>query len=350
MPPLKASPVLASILVTVAVALNAQVFVYSGRQYVKVGRSWTQIWETDLKTGKRVQLTTTPRSHWLPWCAPDRTSILFASDSTRSGSTLLYRFDRTTKLERPLIRLRQPLAAVVDTIDDSRVIIQEYGGVIEIIDIREHRRLREITGVNVVMSPSHSLMAWQSPVDKVVHPNQRSHVWVSNVNGSGAIDLGEGEAPAFRPDGLEVLFVQFDKASTQLNVVRYNIASRDRDVTATVAPNLFEPYELTVSPDGSTMILAGCCGRYGSALYWRLTAEGRWSVVDSNLGSWGGWSPTGLLIYATDGRDLRPLDASRNVWVGDIKVFDRRSGQARTVLQGASLNEEPRWCGSRLPN
>jgi hypothetical protein len=78
-----------------------------------------------------------------------------------------------------------------------------------------------------------------------------------------------------------------------------------------------------------------------------MTAGGEWSIVDENLHSWGGWSPDGRLIYATDGRDLRPLDAQRNVWVSDIKLLDQHGGKTSTVVSGVSLNEDPCWCDSR---
>jgi len=71
-----------------------------------------------------------------------------------------------------------------------------------------------------------------------------------------------------------------------------------------------------------------------------------WSPIEENLGPWGGWSRNGWLIYSTDGRDLRQLDAKRTVWGSDIKIFDQQTGQTRPVVSGISMNEEPRWCAT----
>ena len=102
--------------------------------------------------------------------------------------------------------------------------------------------------------------------------------------------------------------------------------------------------DLTVSPDGSTIVLSTSSGRYGSAVYWRLDSAGEWALVEDNLHVWGGWSRNGWLIYATDGRDLRPLDVNRSVWGSDIKLLDQRTGQTRTLVSGTSMNQGPSWC------
>jgi len=77
-----------------------------------------------------------------------------------------------------------------------------------------------------------------------------------------------------------------------------------------------------------------------------LNPDGEWAFIDGNLHSWGGWV-RGQLIYATDGRDLRPLAGNGNVWVSDIKVLDQRDGKIRTVVSGVSMNSDPQWCNSK---
>lgn len=323
---------------------RAQTFVYSGREYLKVGRSWAQIREFNPATNRKTQLTTTPRHHFSPWCAPDGMSVLFTSNA-ENGKESLYRFDRLSKQESFSVALDQKLFRVNDAIDNSRVVVEEFGGVIEIIDVIRNRKIRKVSGVHPVLSADHNFIAWQTPVDEVMHRDQRSHILIARVDGAGEVDLGEGNTPVFQPDNKSLVFVR--PQAQGLDLVRYDIESQRREVTSTkgdLNDPFDDPYGLTISPNGTTIVLSACCGRYGSAVFWRLMPDQTWKQVDDNLGGWGGWAQDGLLVYATDGRDLRPLDDNRGVWVGDIRLFDSRTGLTRTILQGVSQNEEPRWC------
>jgi Tol biopolymer transport system component len=89
-----------------ALCSTAQEIVYSGREYLKVGRSWSQIRELNLTTNQRRQLAVSPRDHWHPWCAPDGKSVFFTS-SSENGKEILYRFDRFTKQENASVVLDQ---------------------------------------------------------------------------------------------------------------------------------------------------------------------------------------------------------------------------------------------------
>src|SRR4051794_23528271 len=84
--------------------LMAQTFVYSGREYLKQGRSWFQIRQMDLVTGRRGQLTSGEHDHFHPWCSPDNHSILFTPDSL-GGEKRLSIFDRQFRTERLVARL-----------------------------------------------------------------------------------------------------------------------------------------------------------------------------------------------------------------------------------------------------
>lgn len=325
---------------------SAQDIVYSGREYLKVGRSWAQIREINLTTNQRLQLTASPRNHWHPWCAPDGRSVFFSS-SSENGKEFLYRFDRFTKQEKASVGLNQKLFRITEAISNSRVIVEEYGGIIEIIDIRTNDKIRTLSGVHPALSPNHTLLAWQTPVDRVMHKEQRSHILMAGVDGSGQLDLGEGNTPVFESDGKALTFVR--SQGERLDLVRYNIESQQQEIQSTTAEDadpFDDPYGLTISPDRTAIVLSRCCGRYGSAVFWRLTPQRRWEMIDDNLGAWGGWSQNGLMVYATDGRDLRPLDPKRGVWVGDVRLFDSLTGSTRTIVQGISQNEEPRWCTS----
>ena len=327
-------------------ALSGQDLVYSGREYLKVGRSWPQIRELNLATNQRVQLTTSPRTHLRPWCAPDGRSVFFTSDPV-NGQNVLYRFDRPTKQETVSIPLEQTLLQVADAVDSSQVVVEEYGGIIEILDVAKNRKIRKISGVHAALSPDHTLIAWQTPVDRVMNKEQRSHILIARVDGTGQSDLGEGNTPAFLPNSKSLVFVRY--RDQNLDLVRYDIESQRQEVTATrdnEADPFEDPYGLTIGPDGTTIVLSSCCGRYGSALFWRLLPDQTWKLLDDNLGRWGGWSQGGLLVYDTDGRDLRQLEPNKSVWVSDIKLFDPATGLTRTILQGVSQNEEPRWCRS----
>ena len=320
--------------------LPAQTFVYSGREYLSSGRSWSQIREMNVATGRRAQITTAPHDHWRPWCTPDGRSILFTP-----GSRRLARFDRVTKRESHAIALEQDFVSVVDALDASLIAVQESSGTIEIVDIENQQKVRSFAGVNLVLTPNRKLMAWQTPVDGVLQRDQLSHVMLAAVSGQTPIDLGPGSGPAFSPDGATLLFTRFDPAGNRIDIVRYNIVANSNVVQPTRNGDFyFAASALSVSPDGTSIILAACCGRYGSELYWRLAANGEWGLVDGNLEVWGGWSRNGRLIYATDGRDLRALDDKRSVWVGDVKLLEQQAAKPRTVVSGISMNEGPRWC------
>jgi Tol biopolymer transport system component len=324
----------------------AQTFVYSGREYFKVGRSWAQIREMNLATGQRIQLTDTPRDHWRPWCSPDGRSIFFTS-SPLGGDKTLARFDRTKKTETPLLKLEQDLSRVVDAVDGSNLVVQEYGGVIEFVDVAKRQKVRRLSGVNPVLSPDRTLLARQTIADALARPHPQSHVLLSKIDGESEIDLGAGAGPVFLPGGTDLLFARLDRESRKLEIVRFNLQSKTQTVQATTnSEYASEVYDLGVSPDGSTILLATDGGRYGSAVYWQVTYSGVLKSIDDNLGSWGGWSGNGLLIYSTDGRDLRALDAKRGVWGSDIRLLDQLATKIRTVVSGTSMNLEPRWCSA----
>ena len=216
---------------------------------------------------------------------------------------------------------------------------------LEIIDIAAKRRKRRIRGVNAAIAPGGNLMAWQTPVDEMTHPDEHSHVLLSDVRRDSPLDLGEGTAPVFLPGGTQLSFVRLDPATQEFDVVVYDVRTQRQEVQHTRGVEFLRGvYDFSVSPDGSTRMLSTDGGRYGTAVYWRMTSNGDWTLVENNLDPWGGWSRNGWLIYATDGRDLRPLDASRTVWVGDIKLLDQRTGQTRTVVSGISMNQQPHWC------
>ncbi len=313
--------------------VGAQTFIYSGREYLQQGQSWAQIREVDLATGRRKQLTTSAQHHWRPWCSPDNKSILF---TTGAIDKTLYRFDRVTKRETPLVTLEQDFFTVSAALSDSRIVIQEYGGVIEIIDIAAARSIRRFSGVNPVLSSDRKLLAWQSRVDPF--SKVQPHILFSDVNRDASTDLG------FAND-TELLFLR-QRNETSLEIVRYNIGSQMEQVRVVKPSEYGDVLDSTLGPDGTTLVIATGGGRYGTAVYWRLTSSGEWSLVDDNLHDWGGWSHDGRLIYATDGRDLRSLDSKRSVWVGDIKLVDQNTGKVQTVISGVSMNQYPRWCGA----
>jgi hypothetical protein len=317
--------------------LNAQTFVYSGRNYLKSGRSWPQIREADVSTGRTIQLTSTPRPHFLPWCAPDGNTILFASTGP-----FLHRFERRTKKEDRFVELSNELSGVVGAIDHSHIVLQEYGGQIEILNMDGGRITHKLEGIHAVLNTDRHLMAWETPSDRISHPEQKSHIMLGPPDDGQTTDLGEGAAPIFLRGGSTLLFVRTGDNEERLDLVYYNIDSKREEHRETKVPYVQQVYDLTVSLDESVVLLSGCCGRYGSAVYWRLDGS-EWTLLDDNLGPWSGWHD-GLLLYATDGRDLGSLDAMRNVWVGVIRVFDSRTAAIRTVVSGTSMNDAPRWC------
>ncbi len=323
-----------------AVSVSAQTIVYTGRHYLKKGRSWPEIREFDLATGRDLQLTATSRTHWSPWCAPDHRSILFLTSSDKG----LYRFDRITKREDLLLTLDEVPFNIIGAIDQSKIIVESTNGTIQIIDTSTKATIRRISGGNPALSPNRAMLAWQTPGDTLLHPEQKIHVLPFGINNAGQLDLGEGSSPAFTPDSSNIVFVRFDEPNHRLDLVRHDLVSKSQSVQATAAPDIYRVYGLTLSTSGSTFVLAACCGDHGSDLYWWLLPDQTWSLIDQNLDPWGGWSRNGLLIYATDGHQLRPLDANRNVWVGDIRLFDSNTGKIRTIVQGTSYNSGPRWC------
>ncbi len=333
--------VLASLYLSLSLGANsplqAQMFVYSGRQYLQQGPSWAQIREMDPATGRKIQLTTSAQHHWKPWCSADNKSILF---TTGALDKTLYRFDRATKRESVVITLGQDIYGIAGALGPSRVVIQEYGGIIEIIDVGAGTKIKSFSGTNPAVSLDQRLLAWQTRVDPF--SKVQPHILFSDVNSDAPTDIGEGRAPLFANGKELVFFRKRDEAS--MEIVRYNTDNRTEEVRVVKAAEYGEVEDSTLSPDGATFVIATDGGRYGTGVYWRLTPSGEWTNVDDNLHEWGGWTLDGRLIYATDGRDLRSLYAKRSVWVGDIKLFDARTGQVQTVISGVSMNQNPRWC------
>ena len=128
------------------------------------------------------------------------------------------------------------------------------------------------------------------------------------------------------PDGITLMFVRRDNSNNQYDLVRYNTRTKSLDVQPTKNADVLgdNAYDLSISPDRLATVVSACCRRYGSANYWRLMNDVEWKLVGENLGPWGGWSPNGWLLYATDGRDLRKLDSNRSVSGSDIRVLISR--------------------------
>lgn len=122
-----------------AVSLHAQTFVYSGREYKRVGRSYGQLRTMDLKTGTQTQLTTSDRDHNTPWCSPDGSYILF----TVPDEQWIFKFDRRTKTESREIPLTEELFAFVGMLESNRLLVQHRGGILEVLDLKTNRSVRK---------------------------------------------------------------------------------------------------------------------------------------------------------------------------------------------------------------
>lgn len=229
---------------------------------------------------------------------------------------------------------------MVGALSDSWVLVQEYGGILEIIDVAAAKSIRRFSGVNPVVSSDRKLLAWETRVDSF--SKVQPHILVWNANRNEPTDLGEGRAPVFASQTELLFFRQQSETSTE--VVRYNTDTQREQVRVVKAPEYGDVLDSTLSPDGTTLVISTDGGRYGTAVYWRLISSGEWTVVDDNLHEWGGWSRDGRLIYSTNGRDLRGLDSKRSVWVGDIKLLDQHTGNVQTIISGVSMNQNPRWC------
>jgi hypothetical protein len=59
-------------------SIHGQSFVYSGREYLKAGKSYQQIRTMDITTGKSTPLSKSARDHDIPWCTSDG-SIYFST-------------------------------------------------------------------------------------------------------------------------------------------------------------------------------------------------------------------------------------------------------------------------------
>jgi hypothetical protein len=179
----------------------------------------------DLSTGRRTQLTTTARHHHRPWCGPDNKSVLF---TTGALDKTLYRFDRVTKRETPVMTLEREFYAVSASLSDSRVLVQEYGGIIEIIDINSGKSIRRFSGVNPVVSADRKLLAWQTNNPDPFSEFQ-PHILFSDLNAEAGTDIGEGRTPVFASDS-ELLFLR-QPNDTLTEIVRYNTRSRIEQVS-----------------------------------------------------------------------------------------------------------------------
>ncbi len=325
-------------------AVWGQQIVYSGREYLKTGRSWFQIREVDSVTGRRIQITTSAKDHQKPWCAPDGRSLLFTSGNIGNWRTLST-FNRVTHAESRVIQLEGDLFQITGTVGVNQIAVEEYGGIIEIIDLARKIKVRRLEGVRAAISPDRQFLAWETRTDILASPRQVSHVMLSRLNGADPLDLGEGAAPAFLRDGKTLLFARLDFAEPSVTLVRYDLRTANTQQQITREAEFIFGVSLTVSPDGTTAILGGDTGGHGSGEYWRLSKDFTWVAFDENLDTWGGWSPDGRLVYSTDGHyALRDLDSKRTVWSSDVKVFDSRGNSVRTLVSGISQNADANWC------
>ena len=53
---------------------------------------------------------------------------------------------------------------MVGALSDSWVLVQEYGGILEIIDVAAAKSIRRFSGVNPVVSSDRKLLAWETRV------------------------------------------------------------------------------------------------------------------------------------------------------------------------------------------
>jgi Tol biopolymer transport system component len=78
------------------------------------------------------------------------------------------------------------------------------------------------------------------------NPGRIGRAWIIQPNGSGALDLGAGTAPAWTPDSRNLLVARDDA------IYRINIADR----SSVVVPNTAGGFEPAVSPNGNALIFA----------------------------------------------------------------------------------------------
>jgi Tol biopolymer transport system component len=321
-------------------SLHSQSFIYSGREYRKVGKSYWQIRFLDIATGKQKQLSISARDHSIPFCTSDG-SIFF----TIYGEHAIYRLDPVTGKESIIMPIAHELGAFIGDLDNQRVAVQVVGNDfgIEILDLKTGRSIKNFKGVSASVSPDHKFIAYEYPPSD---PHVVSHVYIAEIHGDKVLDMGEGATPAFFPNGEKIAYTlaQKSKDSSQIETIIYDLKKGTRDSKIFTAANrVFDWfYDLTIAPDGITMILSNAEGQHGSGAFY-LLQNGSATKIDESLQGWAGWSTNGLLLYATE-RDIRELAGVGGVWVYDIKAFDLHTGKIRTLIKGISANEDPCWC------
>jgi Tol biopolymer transport system component len=321
---------------------HGQTFVYSGREYLKTGKSYPQIRMMDIPTGKSAQLSKSARDHAIPWCTSDG-SIYFTSYDEKA----IYRLDRDSGNESKVMPIARDISAFIGELDDRRIVVQEVGHdfEIEILDLKAGRSIRIFDGVSASISPDHKAIAYQyPPLDSDV----ASHVYVAEIESGKILDLGKGATPAFFPTGGKLAYTLPPQNTnlTQIKTIIYDLKTGSKDSRIFSAKDeIFSWFtNLTIAPDGLTMILGNASGGHGSDVYY-LLRSGTATIIDQYLQGWAGWSANGLLLYATE-EEIRALDSHRQVWVNDIKAFDFHTGKARTLIKGISANIAPCWCTS----
>ena len=121
---------------------------------------------------------------------------------------------------------------MVGALSDSWVLVQEYGGILEIIDVAAAKSIRRFSGVNPVVSSDRKLLAWETRVDSF--SKVQPHILVWNANRNEPTDLGEGRAPVFASQTELLFFRQQSETSTE--VVRYNTDTQREQVRVVKAP------------------------------------------------------------------------------------------------------------------
>jgi Tol biopolymer transport system component len=176
-----------------------------------------------------------------------------------------------------------------------------------------------------------------------VSPNQRSNVWIVNIDGTGGAPLthltaADASSPQWSPDGSKITFTSSgalngSDAGFMANVWVMNADGSSATPVTTFA-NTFSTHS-AFSPDGtklaftSNRTLDGSDVATGASNIWVSRANGFQAIpltkyTDIQVGSiFGGiWSPDGKKLAfeftaALDGSDTPNINITRNVWVAN---------------------------------